>query len=221
MRWRRPSRLHLAACGDVVNEAFSIAAKQIGLTETGQKAALQEYLSNGGQNLDPAVTSWCAAFVNATLAQSGGQGTGKLNARSFLDWGEAVDQPQRGDVAVFSRGDPSGWQGHVGFFEGYDADGNIRVLGGNQGDAVNVSSYGADRLLGFRRASGGQPQPGNALASPGMSQPQRPQGQPQQPQRPEFQMADTRLDPRAFMSTPNVLAPMPLQRVTGNVLGRV
>lgn len=54
-------------------------------------------------------------------------------------------------------------------------------------------------------------QPGNALAAP----------QGQQPQRPEFQMADPRLDPRAFMTATNALAPMPLQRVTGNALGRV
>lgn len=145
---------------------FDIAAKQIGLNERDQNAAIQEYLKNGGQNLDPAVTAWCAAFVDATLRQSGGQGTGKLNARSYLDWGQPVDQPQRGDVAVFSRGDPNGWQGHVGFFDGYDADGGIRVLGGNQSDGVNISTYAADQLLGFRR--------GNALAQPQNSPTQRP-----------------------------------------------
>lgn len=134
--------------------AMEIAGKQIGLNEREQKAALTNFLTEGGQDLDPATTAWCAAFVNATLQQSGQSGTGKLNARSFLDWGTPVDQPQPGDVAVFSRGDPNGWQGHVGFYAGDNPDGSVRVLGGNQNDAVNYSSYGRDKLLGFRRASG-------------------------------------------------------------------
>lgn len=132
-------------------QAVDIAGSALGLNETTKKAALQEFLANGGQNLDPATTAWCAAFVDATLAQSGKQGTGKLNARSYLDWGQEVSEPQVGDVAVFSRGDPNGWQGHVGFFKGYNEDGTINVLGGNQSDSVSVQPYSADRLLGFRR----------------------------------------------------------------------
>ena len=131
--------------------ALDVAGKAIGLNEGSQKAALQEFLKNGGQNLDPAVTAWCAAFVDASLQQSGSKGTGKLNARSYLDWGSPVDTPQKGDIAVFSRGDPDGWKGHVGFFQGYNEDGSINVLGGNQGGGVNVSPYSANRLLGFRR----------------------------------------------------------------------
>lgn len=145
-----------------MNRAFELAGRAIGLNEGEQKAALQDYLTTGGQNLDPATTAWCAAFVNSTLQQAGMQGTGKLNARSYLDWGQSVDSPERGDIAVFSRGDPNGWQGHVGFFDGYNEDGTIRVLGGNQGNAVSISSYSPNALLGFRRAEG---EVGNALAN--------------------------------------------------------
>ena len=134
---------------------MDIAARALGLNESDKAAALNDYLTTGGQNIDPATTAWCAAFVDATLRQSGMEGTGKLNARSYLDWGQPVDQPQRGDVAVFSRGDPNGWQGHVGFFDGYDEAGKIRVLGGNQGDAVSLASYDPSQLLGFRRAGEG------------------------------------------------------------------
>jgi len=137
--------------------ALDLAAQQMGMNERAQREALQEYMANGGHNLDPSVTAWCAAYVGATLNQSGLQGTGKLNARSYMDWGEAVDEPKPGDVAVFSRGDPNGWQGHVGFFKGYDENGNILVLGGNQGDSVSVAPYAADRLLGFRRMAGLHP----------------------------------------------------------------
>lgn len=159
--------------------AFSLAGKQIGLNEREQAAALTDYLKNGGQNLNPQELAWCAAFVNASLEQSGIKGTGSNMARSFLDWGQEVDTPQRGDLAVFSRGDPNGPYGHVGFFDGYNPDGTIRVLGGNQQDAVNVLSYSADNLLGFRRAGDGAPT--NALQAMPQEAPQQnrlAQGQP-------------------------------------------
>jgi uncharacterized protein (TIGR02594 family) len=148
--------------GTTPSELVNLASTQLGLNETDQNAALQEYLRNGGVNIDPAVTAWCAAFVNATLAQRGIEGTGSNLARSFLNWGEAVEEEnlQVGDLVVFSRGAPGSGFGHVGFFQGYDENGNFRVLGGNQGGrahgggAVTISSYGRDRLLGFRRAPG-------------------------------------------------------------------
>ncbi len=142
----------------MVNAAYDLLNANIGLNEGEKKAALQDYLSTGGVNLDPATTAWCAAVVNATLAQTGQKGTGSNMARSFLNWGQKVDTPQKGDLAIFSRGDPNGPYGHVGFFDGYNPDGSIRVLGGNQGDAVNISSYGADTLLGFRRGVAGSEQ---------------------------------------------------------------
>jgi len=97
-------------------------------------------------------TPWCASFVGAILAQSGLQGTGRLNARSYLDWGTPVDLGDAavGDVVVFWRGTRDGWQGHVGFYAGRDGD-NILVLGGNQGNAVSIAPYSRDRLLGVRR----------------------------------------------------------------------
>jgi uncharacterized protein (TIGR02594 family) len=152
-----------------MQNALDTAARAIGLNEGDKRAALQDYLTTGGASLDPATTAWCAAFVGATLKQSGYEGTGSNMARSYLDWGQPVDQPQRGDIAVFSRGDPNGPFGHVGFFEGYNPDGTIRVLGGNQGDAVSVAGYDPSRLLGFRRAEGAAPQ--NAFAMPGQQQP--------------------------------------------------
>jgi hypothetical protein len=40
----------------------------------------------------------------------------------------------------------------VAFFVGFDGDGNIKVLGGNQHDRVSVTTMPASALLGFRRA---------------------------------------------------------------------
>ncbi len=139
--------------GENATDLMGIASSALGMNETDQAAAIQDYLKTGGANLDPATTAWCAAFVNATLKKGGYEGTGSNMARSFLDWGQEVDKPTRGDLAVFSRGDPNGPYGHVGFFEGYNPDGTIKVLGGNQGDAVSYASYSPDALLGFRRAA--------------------------------------------------------------------
>jgi uncharacterized protein (TIGR02594 family) len=190
-----------------MQQALDIAARAIGLNETDKKVALQDFMATGGMNLDPATRAWCADFVNATLSQAGMKGTGSGMARTFLEWGEGVDQPQRGDVAVFSRGDPNGPFGHVGFFEGYNPDGSIRVLGGNQGDAVSIANYGADQLLGFRRAPG-QPQ-GNALAQG----PAAPASAPQNALAPTladygFQMQQQDVSP--FLRAPNALALRPI-----------
>lgn len=97
-------------------------------------------------------TAWCAAFVGAMLKKGGVEGTGKLNARSYLDWGKPVelDQAKKGDIVVFSRGDPNGWQGHVGFYMGQTPR-YIKVLGGNQNNQVNITSYSKNKLLGIRR----------------------------------------------------------------------
>ena len=93
---------------------------------------------------------WCAAFVGSVLAKAGARNTGSLMARSYANWGEPVDisQAKRGDVVVLSRGAPP--SGHVGFFDRAE-NGYIYLLGGNQGDQVNISPYKVDRLVAIRR----------------------------------------------------------------------
>lgn len=193
-------------------DPFQLAAKQLGMNERDQNAALSEYLTNGGVNLDPAVTAWCAAYVNATLAQSGMEGTGSNMARSFLEWGQEVQDPRKGDIVVFSRGDPSGPYGHVGFFDGFNDDGSIRVLGGNQGDGVSIANYERDRLLGFRRAEGA---PVDVATQQAPQQSQNALAPQPEPQRPQIAM----MDPRQFMtSQPNALAVQPFMAQRVNYL---
>lgn len=123
------------------------------LNERQHAGVISDFIKrSAGINIDPRTTAWCAAFVNGVLGAQGVEGTGKLNARSFLNFGLPTDAPKPGDIVVLSRGDPNGWQGHVGFFQGFDANGNIRVLGGNQSNGVNVQTFGRDKLLGFRTA---------------------------------------------------------------------
>lgn len=125
-----------------------------GVSMSNGAALIKDYLKTGGANLNPEQLAWCAAAVNASLAKAGMQGTGSNMARSFMGWGQPVQQPQRGDIAVFTRGDPNGPSGHVGFFDGYDEKGRIKVLGGNQSDGVNVTAFDPATLLGFRRGEG-------------------------------------------------------------------
>jgi uncharacterized protein (TIGR02594 family) len=98
-------------------------------------------------------TPWCASFVNWCLEVTGQRGTQSATARSFLTWGHSVapEAAQPGDIAVFKRGS-SPWQGHVGFFVGWDGS-NVRLLGGNQNDSVSLASYPSTGLLGIRRAA--------------------------------------------------------------------
>jgi len=100
--------------------------------------------------------SWCAAFVGFCLQ---GAGTGRADARSYLDWGEKVEVEniQLGDILIFRRGDihtPGiSWMGHVAFYVGIDSVGNYMCLGGNQDNCVCVKAYAKVRLLGIRRSA--------------------------------------------------------------------
>lgn len=112
----------------------------------------------GHSQINDDETPWCAAFVGSVLAQLGLPHTGKLNARSYLGWGQEVTQREArpGDVVVFWRGSRDGWQGHVAFLVRFEGDGVI-VRGGNQGNKVSDSRYPLTRVLGYRRATGAEP----------------------------------------------------------------
>lgn len=112
-----------------------------------------EYFS--ATNLEPMdgdETPWCSAFVNWCCRVGWTLGTNRANARSWLSWGEGVQEPRPGDVVVFWREAPTSWKGHVGFY--VDGDGvEVLTLGGNQGNRVSVRGYAAAKVLGFRRAT--------------------------------------------------------------------
>lgn len=96
-------------------------------------------------------TSWCTAFINWLGKSIGVDYSKKLNARSYLDVGEATESPIPGDIVVFWRESLESWKGHVGIFMGYNKDGNVFCLGGNQNNEVNITLYSKDRVLGFRQ----------------------------------------------------------------------
>jgi len=138
-------------------QAYQLALKDLGTWEwdKGHNPKVVRYFHDVGHEwVQDDETAWCAAFVGAMLKRAGMAHTGKLDARSYLDWGEEVplSQAQEGDLVVFWRESPDSWKGHVGFFVGRTRIGHIRVLGGNQSDQVNIATYSDDRLLGVRRS---------------------------------------------------------------------
>ncbi len=134
---------------------IDIAKKYLGYEEVKNKKELMSLFKSVAIHndivIDPSTTPWCAAFVNSCERIAGKPGTGKLNARSFLDYGDKISirDALEGDIIIFERGH-NGWSGHVTFLVKKIADG-IQVLGGNQKDSVCYSNYPLTGLLGIRR----------------------------------------------------------------------
>lgn len=93
---------------------------------------------------------WCAAFINAVLQRCGLPQTGSLLARSFLDIGVPVDNPEMGDILIFHRGAPDSGLGHVGMYIAQQGN-TLFVLGGNQSNKVDIAPFDSANLIGIRR----------------------------------------------------------------------
>jgi uncharacterized protein (TIGR02594 family) len=99
-------------------------------------------------------TPWCAGYVGHCLEAANYRSTRSAAARSYLKWG--IDPRKGGTVAeipygaiiVLSR-PGADWSGHVGFYAGPSGSG-FALLGGNQNNAVRVSSYLWSRIIGVR-----------------------------------------------------------------------
>lgn len=96
-------------------------------------------------------TAWCGLWMAYVALQAGWDTpVYPLGARNWLTFGTPQKQAGLGDVLVFWRGNPKGYQGHVGMYVGEDAQA-FHVLGGNQGNAVSIKRIAKNRLLGIRR----------------------------------------------------------------------
>jgi uncharacterized protein (TIGR02594 family) len=134
------------------------ALREVGQHEVASRKAnnprICEYLAAGGLPTDPDETPWCSAFVNWCMKQANIQGTGRANARSWLNWGgTCLAKPHYGAVTVLWRERQNGGKGHVAFYVG-ETQGQLVLLGGNQNNQVGLRSYPMDRLLGYRWPAG-------------------------------------------------------------------
>ena len=143
-----PSKAPILAAG-----WLKLAQSEIGTSEIVGKhhnPKIIKYYADAGHGwVQDDETAWCAAAVGSWLERAGFAGSKSLAARSYLNWGKKLKKPKKGCIVVLSRGNPKGWQGHVGLYMGETAN-HIKVLGGNQNNEVNISSYPKSRLLGYR-----------------------------------------------------------------------
>ena len=96
---------------------------------------------------DDSAVPWCGTFIAHCLKNTGHVvPKAWYRALAWLDWGQRIENPVVGCIVVFSR--KGG--GHVGFVVGKNRNGNLMVLGGNQGDAVAISAFDKNRVVGYR-----------------------------------------------------------------------
>jgi uncharacterized protein (TIGR02594 family) len=109
--------------------------------------------------------AWCGLTQAVVAKRAGWEYAPQGNALWALNWqfwGQDVHKcphvarPALGDILVFTR--KGG--GHVAQYVGED-DRNYHILGGNQGDAVSVSTHPKSSLVAARRAPWRIAQPAN------------------------------------------------------------
>ncbi len=146
-----------------------LALRFIGTNEVENKDVVQEIMAewigeSEAERLDVTTGNgaWCAAFVSKILSDTGHADTldvvrgednyNLIRARRFESIGTPVDKSEGkvGDIIVI-EGSAGPNSRHVGIFVGYDDNGNVKILGGNQANEVNVTAYDADRLISLRR----------------------------------------------------------------------
>lgn len=142
----------------IETSCYQLAQRFVGLAEVPggvANPAVLAMLRLDGADVQDDETSWCSAFANYITWLLRLPRSKSLAARSWLSVGVPMDigdAKAENDVVIFWRGQATGWQGHVGFFAGFNkATGQVLVLGGNQGDHVTVAPMPVDRLLGIRR----------------------------------------------------------------------
>jgi uncharacterized protein (TIGR02594 family) len=131
---------------------ISIAEAEIGQKEISgseNNSRILEYHSSTSGKATSETIHWCSAFVNWVMTKSGYTGTNNAVATSWAKWGKKINQPAYGSIAVIDWDGPGpGWKGHVGFVVGKKGS-SILLLGGNQSDAVNISSFSTNRVIAY------------------------------------------------------------------------
>jgi uncharacterized protein (TIGR02594 family) len=130
---------------------MEIAIAELGIHEESlpgvHNRRIVEYHNKTSLNASTDEIPWCSSFVNWVIAKAGFRGTNNALAKSWLDWGTNLTSPRYGAVTVIKKkgastdqatGSSTGF--HVGFYINASTA-HIRLLGGNQGDAVKYSSF--------------------------------------------------------------------------------
>jgi uncharacterized protein (TIGR02594 family) len=134
---------------------FLLAQRFIGIQEvpgTGDNPQLLAMLRLDDSWPEHDEVPWCSAFTNYICWLLRLPRSKRLNARSWLNVGMPIHLNEAlvgFDVVILNR-PPNPESGHVGFYAGHTKN-HVFILGGNQGDSVNVRPFKLNRLLGVRR----------------------------------------------------------------------
>ena len=90
-------------------------------------------------------TPWCAGFVGGVLEECGFKSTRSGLALSYANYGVRLSGPVVGAIVSMKRNGG----GHVGIIVGKNKNGNLMILGGNQGNAVNIKPFDASRVVAY------------------------------------------------------------------------
>lgn len=129
---------------------LQIALGELGTSEVrgGENPRIIEYHAHTSLKASEDEVPWCSSFANYCIDKSGLNGTKQALARSWLKWGEKIEDYRRGAVIIFQRGN-SQTLGHVAFVL-RDLGDRVEVIGGNQGDCVSIASFPKNVVLGIR-----------------------------------------------------------------------
>ncbi|MBB3412033.1 hypothetical protein FHT87_006003 [Rhizobium sp. BK316] len=128
--------------------------------------ALASFVRNAaGTTVAPSLQPWLTDVTGAILGTAAGPaGSTAADATSFRHFGLPTQTPRPGDIVVLGLPQSKGAgknggnapddreKGQIGIFRGYDADGNILVLGRDPrraGETV-LTAHAASQVIGFR-----------------------------------------------------------------------
>jgi uncharacterized protein (TIGR02594 family) len=128
--------------------AAASATAMVAATESAALVEAARWL--GARNPVGTVGPWCADFVSFVLRRVGRPPLASRAAASALRYGPRLAGPRIGALAVMrTRRGPAG---HVGFVEGIEPDGSIRLLSGNWGGRVALSVIARASVIAFVEA---------------------------------------------------------------------
>ena len=99
---------------------------------------------------------WCGTFCAQVFKEAGLSAKVPKDFFRAKEWekaGNKLDKPAYGCVVTFTRG--GGGEGHVGFVVGKTKTGMLKVLGGNQSNAVTIQDFDPKRVTAYRWVSTG------------------------------------------------------------------
>lgn len=90
---------------------------------------------------------WCASYMNWCIDKSGFKYAKSASSlapihENYSENFKKIDEPIYGCIVVYKHVNPKKWKGHTGFLYGFDKEGDYLLLGGNQGNTINIEEYG-------------------------------------------------------------------------------